>query len=101
MPFFGLYLPNFKYPGVSDEQIFERAAEIAVTAERVGFNALFPMDHFLQIPIHGAPIDPMLEGYTLLGGLAARTSRLRLGTLVTSVTYRNPALGGWVTGRLR
>ena len=92
MPFFGLYLPTFKHPGVGDERIFERAAEIAVAAERAGFDALFPMDHFLQIPLHGAPTDPMLEAYTLLGGLAARTSRLRLGTLVTSVTYRNPAL---------
>jgi F420-dependent oxidoreductase-like protein len=92
MPFFGLYLPNFKYPGGGDEQIFERAAEIAVTAERAGFDAVFPMDHFLQIPIIGVPTDPMLEGYTLLGALAARTSRIRLGTLVTSVTYRNPAL---------
>ena len=92
MPFFGLYLPTFKYPGASDAQIFERAAEIAVAAERAGFDAVFPMDHLQQIPIHGPPADPMLEAYTLLGGLAARTSRLRLGTLVTSVTYRNPAL---------
>src|SRR3712207_2179750 len=67
MPFFGLYLPNFKYPGVGDAQIFERAAEIAVAAERAGFDALFPMDHLLQIPIHGPPTDPMPEGYTLLG----------------------------------
>jgi F420-dependent oxidoreductase-like protein len=92
MAFFGLYLPVFKYPGVPDDQIFARAVDIATTAEQAGFDALFPMDHFLQIPIQGPPTDPMLEAYTLLGGLAARTSRLRLGTLVTSVTYRNPAL---------
>ena len=50
------------------------------------------MDHFYQLPALGGPTQPMLESYTLLGGLAARTSRIRLGTMVTGVTYRNPAL---------
>jgi F420-dependent oxidoreductase-like protein len=50
------------------------------------------MDHFYQIASIGVEDEPMLEAYTLLGGIAARTSRVRLGTLVTGVTYRNPAL---------
>jgi F420-dependent oxidoreductase-like protein len=50
------------------------------------------MDHFWQLPPLGGPDQPMLESYTLLGGLAARTRTARLGTLVTGVTYRNPAL---------
>jgi F420-dependent oxidoreductase-like protein len=50
------------------------------------------MDHLYQIGVMGRRTEPMLEGYTLLGGLAARTHRARLGTMVTGVTYRNPAM---------
>jgi len=50
------------------------------------------MDHFYQLPALGSADQPMLEAYTLLGALAARTKRARLATLVTGNTYRNPAL---------
>jgi F420-dependent oxidoreductase-like protein len=49
------------------------------------------MDHFYQLPPMGGPSQPMLDSYTLLGALATQTSRVRLGTMVTGVTYRNPA----------
>src|SRR5207249_425944 len=49
-------------------------------------------DHFYQLPPLGGPDMPMLESSTLLGALGARTSRVRLGALVSGVTYRNPAL---------
>jgi F420-dependent oxidoreductase-like protein len=49
------------------------------------------MDHFYQLPPMGGPTQPMLDSYTLLGALAARTEGVRLGTMVTGVTYRNPA----------
>ena len=88
---FGLQIPSFTYPGVSDEKLFERVAEIAVTAERSGFDSVWVMDHYYQIPMVGRPEEPMLEAYTALSGLAARTSRVRLGAMVTGVTYRNPA----------
>ena len=77
---FGLQIPNFTYPGVDDRDLFERIARIAVTAEESGFDSVWVMDHFYQIATVGPRSDPMLEAYTLLGGLAARTTRASLGT---------------------
>jgi len=88
----GLQIPNFTYPGVTDEDLFEAVATVAVVGEKAGFDSVWVMDHFYQLPLLGAPSDYMLESYTLLGALAARTSAVRLGTLVTGVTYRNPAI---------
>jgi F420-dependent oxidoreductase-like protein len=88
----GLQIPNFTYPGVPDSELFDRVAETAVTAELAGFDSIWVMDHFYQIPNVGQRAEPMLESYTLLSGIAARTSRAMLGTMVTGVTYRNPAL---------
>jgi F420-dependent oxidoreductase-like protein len=87
----GLQIPNFTL-GVPDNQLFEAVVDQAVAAEDSGFESLWVMDHFYQLPPLGGPTAPMLESYTLLGGLAARTSRIKLGTMVTGVTYRNPAL---------
>src|SRR6266536_5218919 len=88
----GLQIPNFTYPGVPDSELFDRVADIAVTAEQAGFDSIWVMDHFYQIPNVGQRTEPMLESYTLLSGIAARTSRAMLGAMVTGVTYRNPAL---------
>jgi len=88
----GLQLPIFTYPDVADHHLFDRVVEVTAAAEESGFDALFLMDHVQQIGGVGRPEDPMLEPYTLLGALAARTSRISLGTLVTGVVYRNPAL---------
>ena len=87
----GLQIPNFTYAGVPDDQLFERVADIAVTAEKSGFDSVFVMDHFYQLPLLGPPSFNMLECYSLLSALAARTSKVNLGALVTGVTYRNPA----------
>ncbi|MGO9208141.1 MAG: LLM class F420-dependent oxidoreductase [Candidatus Limnocylindrales bacterium] len=87
----GLQIPNFTFPGVADDGLFERIAQIAVAAEESGFDSLWVMDHFYQIPSVGPRTDPMFEAYTLLGAIAARTGRASLGTMVTGVTYRNPA----------
>jgi F420-dependent oxidoreductase-like protein len=88
----GLQIPNFTYPGVPDGELFDRVCEIAATAERSGFDSVWVMDHLYQIATIGPEDHPMFEAYTLLGGIAARTSTARLGTMVTGVTYRNPAL---------
>jgi F420-dependent oxidoreductase-like protein len=87
----GLQIPNFTYPE-SDEPLFERIAAVAVAGERAGFDTVFVMDHFFQLPLIGPPELEMFDAYTLLGAIAARTTTARLGTLVTGVTYRNPAL---------
>jgi F420-dependent oxidoreductase-like protein len=88
---FGLQIPNFTFPGVDVAELFERTAAIAVTAESSGFDSVWVMDHFYQIASVGPRTDPMFEAYALLGALAARTRTASLGTLVTGVTYRNPA----------
>jgi F420-dependent oxidoreductase-like protein len=88
---FGFQIPNFTFGG-DDRDIFGRVVELAKTAEHNGFESIWVMDHFYQLPALGGGTQPMLEAYTLLGALAAVTSSARLGTLVTGVTYRNPAL---------
>ncbi|HEV7863574.1 MAG TPA: LLM class F420-dependent oxidoreductase [Acidimicrobiia bacterium] len=88
----GLQIPNFTFPGVADADLFETIAGIATTAEGHGFDSVWVMDHLYQIEMVGPREDPMLEAYSLLSALAARTGRVGLGTMVTGVTYRNPAL---------
>ena len=87
----GLQIPNFTDPGVGPADLFEHIAAQAVAAEESGFDSVYVMDHFFQLPMLGSPEQEMLECYTLLSALAARTSKVRLGAMVGGVTYRNPA----------
>lgn len=87
----GLSLPNFSYPGVAPEDLFDTVTAIVRTAEGSGFDTVMVMDHFNQLP-PSPPEGEMFEAYTLLGALAAQTTSVTLGTLVTGVTYRNPAV---------
>ncbi len=95
-----LHLPNFNYPGVGPDEVFDKLVDIATTAERSGFSSISVMDHLHQIPPVGPPENWMLEGSTILAGLAARTSSVTLGLLVGSVTYRNPAIAAKTTATL-
>jgi F420-dependent oxidoreductase-like protein len=87
---FGLQIGRFKWPGAPVETA-ARLGAIARAAEDVGFTSISVMDHFVQIPSIGREWEDMLESTAALGFLAASTSTVRLGTLVTGVTYRNPA----------
>ena len=87
---FGLQIGRFTWPGAPAETA-ARLGTIARAAEEVGFSSISVMDHFVQIPSIGREWEDMLESTATLGYLAAATSTARLGTLVTGVTYRNPA----------
>jgi F420-dependent oxidoreductase-like protein len=85
-------MPNFTFPGVPNDRLFDRVVNNAKAAEDAGFDLVTVMDHFYQIRGIGPETEPMMEAYTTLSALATQTSRVKLGTLVTGVTYRNPAL---------
>ena len=87
----GLHLSDFTFsngPG----RLADDLTRIVVAAEDAGFARVSVMDHVWQISVHGPPEHEMLEAYTTLGYIAARTSRVDLLAWVTVVTYREPGL---------
>jgi F420-dependent oxidoreductase-like protein len=95
-----LHIPNFNYPDVGPDEVFEMLVQVATTAERSGFSSVSLMDHLHQIGPVGPPENWMFDGSTMLAGIAARTLTLTLGLLVGSVTYRNPAHAAKITTTL-
>jgi F420-dependent oxidoreductase-like protein len=89
----GLQISSFTWPGGS-EAIGPTLARVARQADEVGFDSIWVMDHFFQIRGVGRQEEPMLEGWTALGFLAAKTQRARLGLMVGGIHYRLPGL--WV-----
>ena len=96
---FQLQIPSFTWEGGPGE-LGPRLAAIGRAAEEAGFTGIWVMDHFLQIPQVGPEWHDMLDSYTALSFLAAHTSSVSLGALVTGVTYRNVAHLGKIVATL-
>ena len=88
---FGLRNTSFVYPNGTGDIWADVKAHIQ-RAEKHGFDSFWVMDHFYQLPVHGLQEEPFLDAWTVLPALAAVTSRIRLGAMVSPVGYRNPAL---------
>jgi F420-dependent oxidoreductase-like protein len=87
----GLQVPSFTWPN-GQSQLGQTFASIAEHADSAGLYSLWVMDHFFQIRNVGPSENEMLEGYTALAFAAGHTNRIKLGTMVTGVTYRHPGL---------
>ena len=85
---FGIHNPSWLF---DQPNLFDGVKQKALWAESHGFAWFSVMDHLIQIPFVGAADEPFMESWSTLAALAAVTSKIRLGTLVTSVAYRNPA----------
>jgi F420-dependent oxidoreductase-like protein len=96
---FGLVLNRFDWPGGAAERAGQLSA-VARRAEAAGFTDLWVMDHFRQIPQIGREWEEMPESYTTLAYLAGVTTSIRLGALVSGITYRNPAHLGRIVATL-
>lgn len=94
----GIHVSNFTY-AVPTTELAGTLEQIVTGAEAAGFDRLSVMDHYFQIPGVGPAENEMFEAYSVLGFIAAKTSRMKLGVLATGVTYRNPGfLAKQITG---
>ena len=87
----GLQVPNFTWPN-GQENLGDTFGLIAERAERAGLYSMWVMDHFFQIRNVGPAENEMLEGWSALAFAAGHTNRIKLGTMVTGVTYRHPGI---------
>jgi F420-dependent oxidoreductase-like protein len=90
---FGLQVSSFTFPGGAAE-LAGHLERIVRTADEVGFDSIWVMDHLFQIRSVGRPEEPMLEGWTALGFIGAHTKRARIGLMVGGIHYREPGI--WV-----
>jgi alkanesulfonate monooxygenase SsuD/methylene tetrahydromethanopterin reductase-like flavin-dependent oxidoreductase (luciferase family) len=88
---FGFHFMDFNLPG-EPASLARAIAASARATEEAGGSWFTAMDHYFQMEVYRTAHDPMLEGYTVLGFAAAHTSRVKLGTLVTGITYRHPGV---------
>ncbi len=87
----GIHYANFSHPDW-EHRLTERLVDTARVADQGGASWFTVMDHWFQMEAMGGPSQPMLEGYTTLGHLAAVTENVHLSLLVTGATYRHPGL---------
>ncbi|WP_084385711.1 LLM class F420-dependent oxidoreductase [Rhodococcus sp. WMMA185] len=87
----GCQMPKFTYSATAAD-LFPTMIAQAREAESAGFDCAFVADHFFQTPALGPAGGPRPEAYTTLGALATATEKIGLAALVTSNTFRNPAL---------
>jgi F420-dependent oxidoreductase-like protein len=87
----GIHFMNFTLPG-GPAALRAAVGDTAVAADEAGVAWFTAMDHWFQMEHFATAHDPMLEGYSVLSFVAAKTERLRLSLLVTGVTYRHPGL---------
>ncbi|MGH3164982.1 MAG: LLM class F420-dependent oxidoreductase [Trebonia sp.] len=88
----GISLSGFPL-GTETARMGSLLSRLVRRADEAGFDSLWTMDHFFQIPITGQPPEaPLLEAYAVLAFLAGQTRRIRLGTMVTCVAYRHPGV---------
>jgi F420-dependent oxidoreductase-like protein len=87
----GLHYWNYSIPS-DPAEMAATLSETARIADEAGFSGFSVMDHYFQMEHAGSAAEPMLEAYTTLGHVAARTERMTLGVLVTGVMYRHPGL---------
>jgi F420-dependent oxidoreductase-like protein len=90
---FGLQVNSFTWPG-GPAAIGPTLARVTRTADEVGFDSIWVMDHFFQIRGLGPPEAPMLDGMTALGFMAAHSEKARIGLMVGGIHYRPPGL--WI-----
>jgi F420-dependent oxidoreductase-like protein len=90
---FGLQVNSFTWPGGA-AAIGPTLARVTRTADQVGFDSVWVMDHFFQIRGLGPPEAPMLDGLTALGFMAANSEKARIGLMVGGIHYRPPGL--WI-----
>jgi F420-dependent oxidoreductase-like protein len=87
----GLDIADFTWPA-GPAKLGSSLADIARTADEVGFDSIWVMDHFWQIRMNGPEYHEMLEGYSALAYIAAVTKRAKLGTMVTGAVYHHPGI---------
>ena len=87
----GLHIADFTWDG-GPTALRQQLGDVAARAEQAGYDRVSVMDHVWQIGPLGPPEHEMLEAYTALGYLAAKTERVKLLTVVTAVVYREPGL---------